>query len=83
MLRLSFDVSNTDVRVGVAVGNAGEVEVVAFLDSLFVTYEGCSRSHYSVNCSSFIAMKCQYATKFPSTVLHSSRLCINLKISSR
>ena len=44
MLLLSFDVSNTHVRVGVALGNAGEVGVVAFLDSLFVTYEACSIS---------------------------------------
>jgi hypothetical protein len=42
--RLSFDLSNTDVRVGVALGNAGEIGVVAFQDSLFVTYEGCSIS---------------------------------------
>jgi hypothetical protein len=39
LLGLSFD-----VRVGVALGNAGEMGVVAFLDSLFVTYEGCSIS---------------------------------------
>ena len=44
MLRFSFDVSNTDVRFGVALGNAGEMGVVASLDSLFVTYEGCSMS---------------------------------------
>ena len=44
VLLVSFDVSNTHVRVGVALGNAGEVAVVVYLDSLFVTYDGCSIS---------------------------------------
>ena len=61
MRLLSFEVSNTHVRFGVVPGNVGEVGVVAFLESLFVKYEGCSislgsiglhscmRIHYSVN----------------------------------
>ena len=70
----------THVRFGVALGNAGKVGVVAFLDYLLVKYEGCSislgsiglhsymRIHYSVNWSLFILLKYQYSTKFPSSV---------------
>ena len=44
VLRLPFDPSNTDVKAGVALVNAGEMGVLACRDSLFVTYEGCSIS---------------------------------------
>ena len=37
---LSFDVSNTHVRFGVALGNAGEVGVVAFMDFCLCRMKG-------------------------------------------
>lgn len=72
VLRLPFDVSNRDVKAGVALVNAGEMGVLAYLDSLFVTCDGCSVSKVpkliTVKCSSFIPLKCPFFDTNPEYI---------------